>query len=262
MNKTRLIRELRQNLDIKGGGIIGVHSSLSSIGHVKGGPVTLIEALIAAMGGEDNGTLLMPCFNEPYDVVDLRSTPCRLGAVAEAFRRYPGVIRSVHHTHSVCAFGLLSKDLTEGHGNTAPLGRGSPFHKLAEAGGDILLIGCDMRSCSLIHTAESLSGMPYLAVPYTGYDKNIRLIIDDRHEKVCPPVDVPGDSEAFTKVQEEMKKRGFLLHGKLGQADCIKARGRDMLDAAIDMLGQDPYVLLSDGPVSMARRKFMADRDE
>jgi aminoglycoside 3-N-acetyltransferase len=261
MNKIRLFRELREHLDIEAGDILGVHSSLSSIGHVTGGPNTLIEALIASVGGKENGTLIMPCFNEPCDVVDLRSAPCRLGAVPEAFRLYPGVIRSVHHTHSVCAVGHLARDLTEGHENTTPLGKGSPFHKLSISGGDILLIGCDMRSCSIIHTAESLTNMPYLTIPYTGYDKSIRLLIDDLHKKVCPPVEVPGDSIAFTRVQHEMDKRGLLLHGKLGRADCIKARGRDILDTAIEMLNADPLVLLSDGPVSTARRRFMSSED-
>ncbi len=265
MNRTRLLRGLRNNLHIKEGDILAVHSSLSSIGHVAGGPEALIEALIAAVGAEaakagPKGTLLMPCFNEPCNVVDLRSTPCRLGAVAEGFRRYPGVIRSVHHTHSVCAFGRLSRELTEGHENRSPLGKGSPFHKLAEAGGDILLIGCDMRSCSLIHVAESLADLPYQTIPYPGYDKEIKLIIDEGLEKVFPPVDVPGDSSAFTRVQYEMEKRGLFLHGKLGRADCMKARGRDILDTALEMLEADPFVLLSESPVSEARRKLMMER--
>jgi aminoglycoside 3-N-acetyltransferase len=185
-----------------------------------------------------------------------------VGAVAEAFRHYPGVIRSVHPTHSVCAAGKHAGEITEGHEERSPLGEGSPFHRLADRGGDILLIGCDFTSCSLIHVAESIAGMPYQAVPYTGYDKEIKLVTVDGREMICPPRDVPGDSVEFRKVQAEMERKGQIVQGRVGPALCMKARGKDILETALDMLDADPLVFLAGGPeypVSEARRRFLRD---
>lgn len=263
MNKKQIIKELRENLQIKEGDLLGVHSSLKSLGYLEGGAVSLIEALVEAVGGQHKGTILMPCFNEPCDTVDLRSTPCRLGKVAETFRQYPGVIRSRHQTHSVAVYGKEAYEIAAGHELCGPLGKGSPFHKLAIMGGFVLHIGCGMKSSSIIHIVESIAEIPYQVIPYTGYDKDIKLIIDEKNERNCTPFNVPGDSDSFMKVQLEMDKRGLLFKARLGEAECIKAKGSEIIAVALEMLKKDPFVLLSEGaafPVSEKRRKYMIEK--
>ncbi|HDH03554.1 MAG TPA: AAC(3) family N-acetyltransferase, partial [Actinobacteria bacterium] len=87
-----------------------VHSSLSSLGYVLGGPQTFVRALLEAIG--PSGTLLMPAFSpevsdpaswtdrliDPEDLPEARAnvpafdaavTPTSMGAVAETFRTWP-----------------------------------------------------------------------------------------------------------------------------------------------------------------------------
>jgi len=58
------IAEALQQLGVRPGGVLLVHSSLSSLGYVPGGPETVIQALLKALG--PGGTLLMPALSYLY----------------------------------------------------------------------------------------------------------------------------------------------------------------------------------------------------
>src|SRR5690606_27894928 len=106
-----------------------------------GGPQTVVDALIESIVRERSGTLMLPTYSingtmrntllvgqsEGGIVFDVRSTPSNLGAIPEAFRRHPGVVRSVHPTHSFGAIGALAEELVaEHHTCGSSFGRGSP----------------------------------------------------------------------------------------------------------------------------------------
>ena len=113
-------------LGLAAGMTVMVHSSLGQIGWTVGGPVTVIRALLEVLGAE--GTLVMPAESpnvsdpETWDdarvkpewheairahlpVFDPRTTPTTMGAIPEAFRTFPGTLRSNHPKVSVCANG-------------------------------------------------------------------------------------------------------------------------------------------------------------
>lgn len=255
------MNDLRENLGVKPGDRIVAHTSLKSIGQVAGGAVTVIEALIEALGGTERGTLMMPCFNGPAEEIDLRSTPCRLGLIPEAFRTYPGVIRSQNWTHSVAVTGCDAKAIAAAHRGREPLGEGSPFHKLTELGGYVLHIGCDMSSCSLVHVAESVIGAPYQHIGYANYGGPVRLIVDDANRYVCVTKEKPGCSKGFTVVQHEAERQGLLTKGSVGSADTLKIKGADVLGVACRLLRKDMAALLCDREqckVCSGRRAFLA----
>ena len=247
-SKRDILSDLRGNLRIQKGDIIGVHSSMKSLGKVDGGPTALIEALIEAVGAEKEGTVLMPCFNGPDDVVNLKETECRLGLVPETFRKYPGVIRSENHTHSVAVIGKYAHEIAEAHKGRAQLGENSPFHELAKRGGYIIHIGCNMKSSSIIHVAESIAKMQYLKIAYPAYNKDITLITMDGNSYKCQPIENPGCSYAFTKVEEELFRTGLILKAKICNATSLKALGMDVIETAVQMLKKDPTILLCDSP--------------
>ena len=110
----------------------------------------------------------MPALSYTYvgpeqPVFDLRRTPSNVGVIPETFRTMPGVLRSLHPTHSVCASGPLAGELAAGHElDVTPVGPHSPFRKLAEAGGSILFLGCGLRPNTSMHGVEELVKPPYL----------------------------------------------------------------------------------------------------
>ena len=154
-----------------------VHSSLSAMGRVPGGPETVIQGLLRAIGPD--GTLLMPGLSyehvtpkQPY--FDINRTPSNVGAIPEAFRRRAGTRRSMHPTHSVCAVGKRAAELLNGHArDSTPCGPNSPFHRLPTVGGQILMLGCGLRPSTSMHAIEELAQPPYLfgdALTYTLVD--------------------------------------------------------------------------------------------
>jgi aminoglycoside 3-N-acetyltransferase len=245
----QLREQLAANCGVKAGDALIVHSSLKSLGHVRGGAEAVVAALREALTPE--GTLLMPVFCQPPadGVFRAAVTPSRLGAVSEAFRRTPGVVRSLHPTHSVGAWGRRAEEFTAGHELTTGLGVGSPFHKAAQAEAMILMIGCDIRSCSIVHVAEALLPSPYFdKVIFPDYDRT--FIVEDAAGRrlTIPPKGNPSDSAGFWPLQAELERRGQIAHCRLGGAECVKFSAATCLETAMAMLRQNPAALLCEDP--------------
>src|SRR5258705_3850394 len=96
--------------------ILMVHSSLSDMRPMYDGAAQDILNLLQRLVGSER-TLAMPSFffgtadlyhrdfYRLHDRFDARRTTSQMCLVSEMFRRSPGVIRSLHPTHSVCARG-------------------------------------------------------------------------------------------------------------------------------------------------------------
>lgn len=167
--------DLRQ-LGLKSGATVLVHSSLSALGWVCGGPETVIQSLLDVLGPD--GTLMMPAHtadrsdpgqwqdppvpSEWWDGIrrhmppfDPALTPTRgMGVIAEAFRSYPGVCRSAHPQVSFCACGPQAAALTDGHALANSLGETSPLARLYDADGQVLLLGVGHANNTSLHLAE------------------------------------------------------------------------------------------------------------
>lgn len=107
MNDAKKLLADMKALGIKEGETILVHASMKALG-TKETPETVLDTLQAALG--DDGTLLLPALTyenvtPEHPVFDADKTvPC-IGLLPRTFWRMPGVVRSVHPTHSVCVRG-------------------------------------------------------------------------------------------------------------------------------------------------------------
>ena len=241
----RLIDDFRA-LGVSRGARLALHSSLKSIGFVLGGAPTVVRALMEAVGPE--GTILMPVFSRPAPRFLMSETPSRTGLVTETFRTMPGVVRSPHPTHSVAVWGADAEEIAAGHEQASGLGVDSPFHRLAHRGGLVALVGCDSRSSSITHVAEAIARVPYLEVSYPGYDIPITVVYPDGRERVVEPRENPGDSSAFLVVEEELRRRGRIHEGRVGQARAMLMKGMDIIETALELLQGDGAALLCHRP--------------
>jgi len=251
ITKARLTKDFRR-LALNEVPLLAVHSSLSSLGQVEGGATVVAEALLAALGPA--GTLMVPTFTYSFSSIgqwpafDYATTPSIVGAVTEAVRRHPQAIRSFHPTHSVAAIGPRAIDLAKGHLAGSPLGVGSPFHRLADWGGSVLLVGCDHRSNSLLHVAEVLAGLPYIDVSFSESQRyeTARIL---RGEKVMVDLKIyeaPGCSRGFHKAEPVLRRAGAIRDERVGQAAVQMFSGKQMLEIMSEALRRQPDLLLCD----------------
>lgn len=242
LQKDDLIKGLVQ-IGLKPNDDILVHASLSSIGYIAGGAATLIEAFTATIG--QNGNLLMPTSPNPsyqYEYVlsdpifDVNNTASQMGKLSETFRMYPGVQRSLHPTESVACFGSRANwYVNEHHLYPRPYGKCSPFYRLAEQKGKIVLIGVSLTSCTSLHVLEDVVDTFKFPVYI---NKSVVLNVIDSTGKTL-------QVETFVHNPEQSKKRrcndlfpmfelnGVLTKGKLGEADVFVLDAAKMLETMI-----------------------------
>ena len=128
------LKEDFQKLGITSGMTLMVHSSLSKIGWICGGAVTVIQTLLDLLGPD--GTLIMPSHtadnsdpkhwenppvpSEWFDTIRQSmpayqssiATTFNMGKIVETFRHWPGVVRSEHPQFSVIALGPKAEWIT------------------------------------------------------------------------------------------------------------------------------------------------------
>ena len=100
------------------GDVLMFHSSLSSMGHVTGGPESVIDGLLDAVGPE--GTVAVPtlCNWQPgeealvFSRVDSCMAPSYVGILTETLRLRPSALRSNHPTHSIAGSVRAAEELT------------------------------------------------------------------------------------------------------------------------------------------------------
>src|SRR5262245_10853751 len=157
-----MFRKALQDLGVKHGDTIMVHSAYDSFRGFSGKPIEVLEMLEELVSLE--GTLLMPSM--PFTgtavdyvrsgaVTDIARTPSHMGLLTEIFRSQSGTNRSVRPTHSVLALGVRCIAMIQDHTTAkSPCGAGSPFEKLLEADGKILFLGTSIETMTFFHYLE------------------------------------------------------------------------------------------------------------
>ena len=229
------------SLGVRSEGVLLVHSSLKSLGPVPGGAETIIQGLLQSLG--KNGTLLMPALTyetvrSPNFVFDLLSTPSCVGIIPEIFRLRTGTQRSLHPTHSVCAVGPLADELLAPHArDSTPCGPNSPFHRLPDFGGQILMLGCGLRPNTSMHAIEEFVGPPYLfgsSVTYSLTNEN-----GNRAEKKYRTHNFNGWEQRYDRVGDLLAIPDYFV-GKVREAKSHLIESHALKEAALAQLQKNP----------------------
>jgi aminoglycoside 3-N-acetyltransferase len=246
-----------RRLGVCSGQVLMAHSSLSSIGYVLGGAQTVVGALLDVLGAD--GTLVMPAFSpevsdpatwpttwggRPFQGAALKLaqdhvptfdpaiTPTSMGAIAETFRNWPGVLRSAHPQVSVAARGALAEHIVAPHELAWGQGPGSPFERLYDLDAKLLLLGVGFNRATLLHFAES-------RVPH-GRRKTRRIPVDRDGARVWLSVPDVGDDLGtyFPAIGARLVAEGHVVIGSIGRASGALAPSRTVVDLATDVLAK------------------------
>jgi aminoglycoside 3-N-acetyltransferase len=240
-----------RRIGVRRGGILLVHSSLSALGYVPGGPETVILGLLDALGAGDGtnaGTLLLPALSyqytrwsgDPVPLFDVHKTPSNVGTIPEHFRTRPGTLRSINPTHSVCGVGPRADEiLGEHHLDETPCGPHSPFRKLRDLGGQILMLGCGLRPNTSMHGVEEVAEAPYLFGEFYTY----RIVDGDGRESLmrCRAHAFHGWEQRYDRIADLLAEGTELRIGQVLQAQVHLLTARAMWQRALAAMESDPF---------------------
>jgi aminoglycoside 3-N-acetyltransferase len=205
-----------QTLGLQPGGIVMVHASLSAFGWIVGGSGTVVRALFACLG--DRGTICAQVswedipfgidewpdeWREAYEADPPLFDPAVAeaahfeGRLAERIRTWPGARRSANADTGVAAVGARSAWLVEPHEHDDGFGPGTPYARLVEAGGHVLLLGAPLHSISLLHHAEALADVPRKRRTRYRIPERVNGTIAWRH---CEDIDVRRGPVPYERV--------------------------------------------------------------
>ena len=161
-------------------------------------------------------------------VFDPLTTPTTMGAVPEAFRTFPGTVRSNHPLVSVCANGRLAEEITKHHELSFCEGLGTPFEKLYVLDAFTLLLGVGFDRCTSLHYAESLVPARRTAMS--------RFPMMRNGERVwMEEPDMASDNGVhFPIVGARFARNCVVRSARVGEADAMLFSTRKLVDFAKD----------------------------
>jgi aminoglycoside 3-N-acetyltransferase len=246
-----LIQFLRR-LGVKPGDVLLVHSSFDRFEGFAGKPTDVILALQQVVGS--TGTVLMPTL--PFTgtavdyvarsvIFDVTSTPSRMGLLTELFRRSPGVLRSVHPTHSVAAWGARAQEIIiDHHLAKTPCGTGSPFIRLLELNGRILFLGTGIGSMTFFHAVEELLASqmpfsPFTAETFNLQSRNVEGKILYSTLRLFDPT--WSRRRNLEKLVPVLKSQKAWVDGRIGSLSGILLEAKDVLQACRELAAKGVY---------------------
>lgn len=247
-----------KELGIVPGDIVMIHSSMKSMGHVEGGPETVIQAVLETVGND--GTLCMPTlvqrdFGHAYENWNVNTSPSDVGYLTEYFRTRKGSLRSDQATHAVSAVGKMAEYITSEHTAYGPrygefgdyaFSKSSPWQRMYELNAKMLFIGVPMKKGTIRHLAEHILIERFI-------EKFPEAKPDVR--KYCDPLDkfwaeIDGD-----KVQAKYEETGLLTKTTIGDATVLCVSATPFVDEMIKLSIQSPLCYM--GPMATNHPKYI-----
>ncbi|MFH1068773.1 MAG: AAC(3) family N-acetyltransferase [Candidatus Glassbacteria bacterium] len=274
-----LVADGLRELGLGRGDTVLMHSSLKDLAPARQllelprmGMPFVIEALREVVGAE--GLIVLPtlssCFVKssvgPTGYAwDRKLAPSRVGDITNYFLEQRGVKRSDHPSHSLAALGQGAAEFAEGHrwDQTTTFGRHSPWGKLLDRDGWILMLGTYLNTCTMVHCVEGWMGLPYL-------ETSECLILDENRDvRIVTVTGSPtGPRDFYThpgsKLERRFYKTDIFRTRKICMAEVTLMRARVFVRHVWDWLLEEPTLLLcdSDDPWTLkyraATRKHLA----
>src|SRR5215469_7684729 len=244
------------SLGVDPGNVLLIHSSLSTLGWVCGGAPAVINALLETVG--PTGTIVMPShstqltdpasWNSPpvpdswWQIIREQALPYnpaitptrRMGAIAEAFRSWPGVMRSAHPLFSFSAHGPRAEEIVSWHSvKDFGLGEQSPLARLYDLDASILLLGVGFDKNTSLHLSEFRSTCPGKKFTTEGAP----VLFEGRRAWITMQ-ELEFDSSDFVALGQDFLAKGFVKAARVANADAYLMKARELIDFGVSWLNE------------------------
>jgi len=222
--KNNTLADVLNSIGLKAGMHVIVHSGFRALkSYIED---LQIEQLIDGLQNKltKEGSLIMPAFSYnfrksqgDYELFDRINTKSDTGAVAEVFRKTPGVIRTSAASHSFSLWGAVTDDIKSDNAPRSSLGRGSVLEWLTETeNGFVLMLGTNFTSLSYIHYLETVVQVPWVDVSPWEHQNILKIGASLEGDQELH--ELPGCSKGFQSFEQHLldhQKIEPVIHGNL-----------------------------------------------
>lgn len=246
--KGSLITDLR-NMGLKSTDSVMIHSSMKSIGEVEGGADTVLDAFMEYF---TQGLVMLPThtwaqMSETYSLFDPATEPACVGILPNLFMKRQGVVRSLHPTHSIAAYGENAADYIKGEENcTTPCTPGGCWDRLREINAKILLIGVTHIRNTFIHSVEEIYDVPERLTAEPVHfqirmpDAGVKEVAVHRHYNPY----TAHISESYDKLLDAFYETGAATKVQFGDAECILCDAKKVFEVTGKVLSHEINCLI------------------
>jgi aminoglycoside 3-N-acetyltransferase len=191
------IINLMIKMGMKKGSNVFIHSSWNELYNYTGTIKEIIDGVLNVIGSQ--GTLAMPCFPllRKGKTFNVKKSVTGAGLIAEEFRQYPGVRRSINVQHSVCALGPQTNFLlSEHHLGETCWDEKSPYYRISQINTLVFSIGLPRYYVgTMVHCVISVlcNDIPYF-----------RDFFTSKH-LIYYYIDVDGVEKTYTQLEKSTK---------------------------------------------------------
>jgi aminoglycoside 3-N-acetyltransferase len=260
ITRSDLVRDLRE-LGIASGAVVMVHTRMRELGWVIGGPDAVVGALLETVGPDGTIMAFAGWDQDPYHLPEwpagiadaaLNELPAfdpliseanrDHGRVPERLRTWPGAVRGPHPGSSMVAVGPRAAWLVTPHPLDEPHGASTPFSRLLEAGGQVLMLGAPLDTITLLHHAEALADAPRkrrvsYRMPVIENGVTVwREIADIDTAEGAFDYESLIEGDAFEVIAREALASGVGVSGRVGYSTSYLFDGDRLVRFAVDWL--------------------------
>jgi aminoglycoside 3-N-acetyltransferase len=255
----RALRADLAALGVAAGDVVMIHAALRRVGPMMNGPDALIGALLDVLG--EAGTLAVytdwdACYHDyldadgkmpealradipPFDPATSRANRDH-GAIAEFIRTTPGAVRSASAGASVAAIGTKAAWLTADHPLNYGYGEGSPFDKIVQAEGKVLMVGAPLDTMTILHHAEHKANIPgkrvlRVEVPFARAG-GVEWQMIEEFDTSDPIVEALADDYFRLVVAEFLATSSTARQGLIGAAPSVLVPAREVVEFGVAWL--------------------------
>ncbi len=243
ITREELGRSVR-NIGVRQGDSLLVHSSMHALGPIEAGADGVIDTLIDVV--TPDGLIVVP--THTWDVVNKRQpvwhqtlTPSHVGVLTNRLRMRKEAIRSIHPTHSVAAIGSRAREFCEAHeGDDSPCSPTSPYGRLIENKGKVLLLGVDLTRCTLIHCLEEMAGLGEIW-SLTPPEPRFCILANGEMISVLARAHQNYKSANYDRVESALIKEGILNRMNIGRSQMRILDAAALADYLVPRFRNDPH---------------------